>query len=227
MLFAICFLIIYWYAFLFFQSFYLHRYVSHQMFHLPKVWNYMFCLGMIITQGLSFLRPQHYKQLHMRHHQYSDGPEDLYFFSNYKNVIDLMKRTYNEYMAIDKTKEDFSRLVVFGDSVLTRTLFVLFYIVLYLKFTEFLWFLLLVFIHSLMGLIHGVIVNWCGYCYGYSNFSLQDNSKNTLLLDFLMMGELYQNNHYAKFKRANFAFEKWEIDLTYILFIFLKGLGVV
>jgi stearoyl-CoA desaturase (delta-9 desaturase) len=44
---------------------------------------------------------------------------------------------------------------------------------------------------SFMGPIHGATVNWCGHKYGYSNYDNDDHSKNSLPMDFLMMGELY------------------------------------
>ena len=65
----------------------------------------------------------------------------------------------------------------------------------------------------MMGPTHGFIVNWFGHKRGYRNFdSLNDNSKNTLPLDFLMMGELYQNNHHYKPKNINFAVKWYEYD---------------
>jgi stearoyl-CoA desaturase (delta-9 desaturase) len=51
--------------------------------------------------------------------------------------------------------------------------------------------------------------------YGYSNFDNNDKSKNSLVLDFLMLGELFQNNHHKLPKRANFAVKWFEFDPTY------------
>lgn len=139
----------------------------------------------------------------------------------------MMKKTYDEYMNIDNVKEDFPRLVNWGDSVPTRILFILAYATLYLIFTDSYYFLLLVPIHALMGPIHGAIVNWCGHRYGYRNHDLDDNSQNTLLIDFLMMGELYQNNHHYRPESPNFAFSRKEVDFTYIIYKILKKLNVV
>ena len=79
-----------------------------------------------------------------------------------------------------------------------------------------------------MGPIHGFIVNWFGHKKGYRNFNeLKDNSKNSLPIDFLMMGELYQNNHHKKPNNLNFA-EKWfELDIGYLTCFLLKKIKII
>lgn len=227
MVFSISFIILHWYLSLFCQSFYLHRYISHRQFGLSTFWDRFFLILTIISQGPSFLRPEHYKVLHMRHHAHSDSDKDPHSPVVSKNIVKMMARTYREYMSIDYARERFPKIVAIGDSLIMRLFFVVFYTFLYLIFTDSLWFLIFVPIHSLMGPIHGAIVNWCGHKYGYTNHELPDNSKNTLLVDFLMMGELYQNNHHADSSKINFADGKFEYDFTYIALSFLKKIRVV
>ena len=81
--------------------------------------------------------------------------------------------------------------------------------------------------HFLMGPIQGAIVNWFGHKVGYRNFNLKDNSKNTLPIDFLLMGELYQNNHHKNGKKPNFATRFFEIDFTYQIMRILIAFGVI
>ncbi|WP_417335839.1 fatty acid desaturase [Halobacteriovorax marinus] len=226
-MFAITFLFTHWYLSLFCQTFYLHRYVSHRQFELSTGWNRFFLILTIISQGPSFLRPRHYMLLHARHHAHSDEELDPHSPLQSKNVVSMMSKTFREYLSLKCTSEDFPRIVAVADSLVSRIAFVLLYSVLYLTFTESYWYLLLVPIHSFMGPIHGAIVNWCGHKYGYRNHSIQDNSKNTLFLDFLMMGELYQNNHHANPLKVNFADRWYELDLTYFVFKILKRLKVV
>ena len=78
-----------------------------------------------------------------------------------------------------------------------------------------------------MGPLHGAIVNWCGHKYGYSNYDNDDHSKNTLPLDFLMLGELFQNNHHKKPNSVNFAQKKFELDPSYIIIKFMDLIGII
>jgi stearoyl-CoA desaturase (delta-9 desaturase) len=78
-----------------------------------------------------------------------------------------------------------------------------------------------------MGPIHGAVVNWCGHKYGYQNFDNGDKSKNTLVFDFLMLGELFQNNHHKFPNRPNFAARWWEFDPTYPFMKFLHFVGII
>jgi stearoyl-CoA desaturase (delta-9 desaturase) len=78
-----------------------------------------------------------------------------------------------------------------------------------------------------MGPIHGAIVNWCGHKYGYSNFDNKDQSKNTTPFDFLMLGELFQNNHHKYPNSPNFAKRWFEIDPVYPFMRFLHWVRII
>jgi len=82
----------------------------------------------------------------------------------------------------------------------------------YVHFATAWWMFLLLPAHYVMGPIHGAIVNWCGHCYGYRNFDNGDVSRNTLVFDFLTLGELFQNNHHKYGMSPNFAARWFEID---------------
>jgi stearoyl-CoA desaturase (delta-9 desaturase) len=90
------------------------------------------------------------------------------------------------------------------------------------------WYLLLP-IHFMMGPIHGAIVNWCGHKYGYRNFDTtqHDKSRNTLIFDFVTMGELFQNNHHKFGMSPNFAARRFEIDPTYPIIKLLAWLKII
>jgi stearoyl-CoA desaturase (delta-9 desaturase) len=78
-----------------------------------------------------------------------------------------------------------------------------------------------------VGPIQGSIVNWYGHKIGYQNFDNKDDSRNTLPIDFALMGELYQNNHHQNGNKINFATKWFELDLTYYIAIVLDKLGII
>lgn len=110
-------------------------------------------------------------------------------------VEEKFDRNFPEYPVIDKI----------ADSWYTRLFFAGCYIAFYVAFATSWWMFLLLPIHFFIGLIQGAIVNWAGHKYGYRNFDCRDQSKNTLLWDFLLMGELFQNNHHKAGAKPNFA----------------------
>lgn len=114
-----------------------------------------------------------------------------------------------------------------SDLWFTRILFALGYTAFYVAFATHWWMYLLLPIHYFMGPIHGAIVNWCGHKYGYSNFDNKDHSKNSLPLDFLMMGELFQNNHHKRPNDPNFAKKWFEMDPTWPILRAMHALRII
>ncbi len=228
-------LILHWFISLFCQSFFLHRYSSHRMFMMNNFWEKFFYLLTFISQGPSFLNPRSYAIMHNQHHQHSDTPSDPHSPYQSKNIWDMMIKTYFRYMAILKDKQSkinspyptWSTIDNFAESNLNILLWVIVYPLVYYVLDVPALFYLLLPIHFLVGPIQGAIVNWFGHKLGYRNFNLPDKSKNTLPIDFLLMGELYQNNHHKNGKKMNFAYKFYEIDLTYAVAYLLLQLGII
>ena len=147
------------------------------------------------------------------------------------STVNEYRKLVNEFMNGQRASNDLPRwltLEKIGESMLTRFGFILLYVLFYLEFATASWQYALLPFHVFMGSMHGFIVNWFGHKRGYRNFDdIKDNSKNTLPIDFLMMGELYQNNHHRRPNNMNFAVRWFEIDLGYIATSFLKKLKVI
>ena len=220
------FFLCHWFFSLFFQTFFLHRYSSHKMFTTSKGWERTFYFMTFVTQGTSFLNPRAYAIMHRMHHAYSDTDKDPHSPHFIKDVWGLMMKTKNIYLQYAKYKTEpepefqdryptWTLLDKISDSWFVRIGFAIGYTVFYIYFATHWWMFLLLPIHFLMGPLHGAIVNWCGHKYGYSNYDNDDHSKNTFPLDFLMLGELFQNNHHKSPNRANFAKKWFEFDPSY------------
>ena len=114
-----------------------------------------------------------------------------------------------------------------GTSAASSVVWGILYILFYVVFADHWWMYFFLPIHFFMGPIHGAIVNWCGHLYGYRNFDLGDESRNTLLFDFITLGELFQNNHHKFPARPNFAVRWFEWDPTYTMMVLFDTVGVI
>lgn len=234
----ILFLVLHWYLSLFGQTFFLHRYGAHKMFTMTPFWEKFFYIFAWVTQGSSYLNPRAYAILHRMHHAYSDTEKDPHTPHFFKEVFTMMmhtKKIYNDVLnkrvvideKFDRNFPEYPAIDKIADSWFTRIAFGVGYTAFYVAFATHWWMFLFLPIHYLMGPIHGAIVNWAGHKYGYRNFNEGDKSKNTFILDFLMMGELFQNNHHHAGSKPNFAAKWFEFDPTYPIILLLDKLNVI
>lgn len=208
------------------------------MFKMEPFWEKFFYLVLLISQGSSFLNPRAYAILHRMHHAYSDTAKDPHSPHFFKDVFGMMIATKNMYMdylqfkiqpepAFQGNYPEWPLVDKIGNSWIWRIGCGLFYIGFYVMFANHWWLFILLPIHFLMGPLHGAIVNWCGHKYGYSNHDNDDHSKNSLPWDFLLMGELFQNNHHKKPNSPNFASKWWEFDPTYPMMKVMHWLRII
>jgi stearoyl-CoA desaturase (delta-9 desaturase) len=227
-----------WVLSAFFQSFFHHRYASHRMFTMsPRAERIMHLLT-YMAQGSSYLSPRAYAILHREHHAFSDTVRDPHAPSRFSNVLSMMWTTKVRFSAhlegrsrpeprfLENTPE-WPFLERLASSWPSRVGWGAAYALVYLWFASAWWLFLLVPLHWLMGPIHGAIVNWCGHRYGYRNFATEDQSRNSLPVDFLTLGELYQNNHHRAAGRLNFAARRFEFDPTYAVLRVLARFRVI
>jgi stearoyl-CoA desaturase (delta-9 desaturase) len=240
----VIFLVLHWYTSLFCQTFYLHRYAAHGQVILNRFWNKFFHICTYIFQGASYLSPRAYAVLHRMHHAYSDTEKDPHSPHFTENPFKMMYQTKNIYNGLyerkilpderfEKNIPDWETLDKIGDSWVSRVGWMLVYTAVYvlaisvyeLPGTHWAMYALLP-IHFVVGPLQGAIVNWCGHKYGYSNWDNNDKSKNTLIWDFFLMGELFQNNHHKFPARSNFATKWYEIDPLFPVLAIFHFLGI-
>jgi stearoyl-CoA desaturase (Delta-9 desaturase) len=208
------------------------------MFTMNKFWERFFYGFTVIVQGSSFLNPRAYAILHKMHHAYSDTEKDPHSPHFFKDVWQMTMQTKDIYLDYAKYKIQPEKAFIgnypewkFLDKItnlwMFRIGFGVLYFLFYLKFATAWWVFVLLPIHFFMGPVHGAIVNWCGHKYGYSNFDNDDHSKNSLPLDFLMFGELFQNNHHKSPNSANFAKKWFEFDPTYPIIKLFHWLHII
>jgi stearoyl-CoA desaturase (Delta-9 desaturase) len=239
MLLILSFFFLHWFLSLFFHTFFLHRYASHQMYTTSKGWEKTIYFFTWLALGSSYLIPRAYGVMHRMHHTYSDTEKDPHSPHFFKDVVGMMLHTRVIFMGFSSGKNlpdpqftkgylpVWNRLDRFGDHYITRICFALAYTAFYIAFAPNLWWFLLLPIHFLMGPIQGAIVNWCGHKYGYRNYKSEDHSKNSTPFGFLLMGELFQNNHHHAMNNANFARRWFEFDTTYLIMRGLHKLRII
>jgi stearoyl-CoA desaturase (Delta-9 desaturase) len=234
----VIFFVAHWILSIFAQTFFLHRYGAHRMFTMSRGWERFFYVFSLVAQGPSFLIPRAYAFLHREHHAFADTERDPHSPVYHSNVGGMMWKTKAKYDAYAyRRAEPETRFL--GGTPEWRTIDELsqrwtvrialgaLYVAFYIAFAPSLWWFLLLPVHWLMGPIHGAIVNWCGHKYGYRNFATRDVSKNTLPVDFITMGELFQNNHHQHGADPNFAARWFEIDPCYQVMRVLDVVGII
>jgi stearoyl-CoA desaturase (delta-9 desaturase) len=175
------------------------------------------------------------------HHAYSDTEKDPHSPHHASNIFTMMWKTKDVYIDFvrNKVKPEsrfdtgyiWKSLENLGENWISRLAWGTGYTFVYMAFYAYLnmpwWCFFLLPLHYMMGPIHGAIVNWSGHKYGYSNFDNNDKSKNSLIFDFLMLGELFQNNHHKLPQRANFGTRWYEFDPTYPVMKMLEWLHII
>jgi stearoyl-CoA desaturase (delta-9 desaturase) len=210
------------------------------MFTMSKGWERFFHFSTFVFQGAAFLNPRAYAILHRQHHAFSDTERDPHSPHQHPNLWKMMletKHRYDDYAynrvqpeaRFDGGVPTWPALDRLSQSWLVRIGFGAAYTGFYLVFApHWAYFLLLPF-HFLMGPVHGAIVNWCGHKYGYRNFATDpgDRSRNTLVFDFVTLGELFQNNHHKYGMSPNFAARWFEVDPTWTVIRGFAALGII
>lgn len=234
----IIFLIAHWYLSLFTQSFFNHRYAAHSQFTMSKGMEKFWFIMSYIFQGSSYLSPYAYGVMHRMHHAYTDTDKDPHSPKVSGNLFKMMWDTKKVYSDIFRGRieieEKFKTNVPewhsfdkWGESWVSRLMWGLIYIAIYVAFAPYWWMYLFLPIHFFMGPIHGAIVNYYAHVRGYASFKQSNTSKNLIFMNFLMQGEGYHNNHHKFPSRPNFAVKWFEFDTVYPVILVLNAMGFI
>lgn len=225
-MFIIIFFIAIWYLSLFAQTFFHHRYASHGAFTMSKGWERFFFIFTYITQGSHYMSPRAYAIMHRLHHAHTDTELDPHSPAFSSNIFSMMLRTSRYYRDIfhnrlkveekfTKNLPEWKRFDNWANSAPSRLLWGFAYIAIFVLFATNPWVYLLLPVVILMGAFHGALINWFAHKYGYINFRLKNTSRNLLVIDVIMLGESYHNNHHKRPSAVNFGKRWHEIDPVY------------
>ena len=216
-----------------------HRYFSHRTFQTSRVAQFVFAL-----MGASAVQrgPLWWASQHRHHHQHADEDEDVHspcrrgfwwshigwitsarnFPTAYARVRDLAK--YPELVFINR----FDSLV---PVVLAGALFLLGN---FLQAFRPAWGItggqLVVwgFFISTTALFHATSsINSMAHLFGSRRYETADNSRNSLLLALITLGEGWHNNHHRHMSAVRQGFFWWEIDISYYVLKGLSWIGVI
>jgi stearoyl-CoA desaturase (Delta-9 desaturase) len=211
------FLVSQWYASLFFQSIFHHRYSAHGMFKMSKVWERVFYLGCFFTQGSSYISANTYGIMHLFTLMWQTR-------CNYINIFKGKTAVEERYRKDLPSWESFERLV---HTIPVRFLWIVVYIAFYFLFATSWWMFLFLPFTIAMGSLQGASVNWWAHRFGYVNFKQHNTSKNILPVDFIFWGEAYHNNHHHHPGRPNNASRWFEFDMGFFVMKLLDKLKII
>lgn len=195
----------------------LHRFFSHGSFKCSNlIERILSVLGILSLNG----SPIFWKSIHVAHHRYTDTINDPH---------SPLKGGWNSYLGWIVSKESISNIkIVFAGKKMLGDPFQLFlhkhqYFLIWISFilifmidTSFFW---MCFIPAVfLSFNQGLLVNYfCHSHYGYTNFKINNNSKNIKWLSYITFGLALHNNHHQNPNNLNFACAKYEYDIGYYL----------
>ncbi len=216
-----------------------HRYFSHRTYKTSRIFQFVLAfLGCSSAQKGPIWWASH----HRHHHKYSDTEHDVhsprqrgfwwaqvgwilstqYVDTNYENVKDFMK--YPELRWIDQYHMVAPITLAVFVSLLGMWLGAAYPDLHTSGFQMFLW----GFCVSTTLLYHGTfVINTLTHMYGSRRFKTEDDSRNSLVLALITMGEGWHNNHHRYPGSEKQGFYWWEIDLSHYVLKILSWMGLV
>jgi len=203
-----------------------HRYFSHRSYKTSRF--FQFCLA-FLGGGAAQKGALWWAAHHRNHHKHSDTDEDLhsaklegFYWSHVGWVLSTEYEEYDSNVVRDLNK--YPELVQLDKWIFVPP--IAFGVLCFL-------------IHGWMGLVVGFFIstvilyhttfaiNSLCHMFGSRRYETGEESKNSIWLAILTMGEGWHNNHHHYPLSARQGFFWWEIDITYYILLTLEKLGIV
>jgi stearoyl-CoA desaturase (Delta-9 desaturase) len=216
-----------------------HRYFSHRTFRTSRIMQFLFAaLGNCAVQRGALW----WAAVHRHHHKHSDQEEDIHspglrgfwwshigwmtssrnFPTDYNAIRDLAK--YPELVFLNRF--DLIVPALFGAGLFaTGAVLQRFFPALGVSGGQlFVW----GFFVSTTVLLHCTLfINSLAHVFGRRRFATTDDSRNSLALALITLGEGWHNNHHRFMAAARQGFYWWEIDFTYYGLKMLSWAGLI
>lgn len=216
-----------------------HRYFSHRTFRTSRLMQFLFgVLGNTAIQR----GPLWWASVHRHHHKYADEEEDVHspgisgfvwshigwmtssrnFPTNYDAVKDLAKFPELRFLnRFDMVVPVLFGLSLFGLGALLQHFFPALGTS---GWQIFVW----GFFVSTTVLLHGTLfINSLAHTFGNRRFPTTDDSRNSLFLAVITLGEGWHNNHHRYMSSARQGFYWWELDVSFYVLKMFSWVGLV
>jgi len=203
-----------------------HRYFAHRTYKTSRVFQFVLAfIGTLSVQKGVLWWAAH----HRLHHKFSDKPGDIHsrkingFIWSHVGWILARKHDETEWDQIRDFRA-YPELVWLNRwHLVPITAFAL---TLYLTLGW--WGIVWGFFVSTSMLWHGTFtINSLAHWIGRRRYATTDDSRNSLILALITLGEGWHNNHHYYPKAVNQGFFWWEIDVTYYVLRTLSVFGIV
>jgi stearoyl-CoA desaturase (delta-9 desaturase) len=216
-----------------------HRYFSHKTFHTSRLVQFLFALvgASAVQRG-----PLWWAYQHRHHHQHSDEDCDVHspnqrgfwwshigwitsarnFPTDYNQVRDLAK--YPELVFLNR----FDSLVPIALAVLLAFVGHLLYVFKPSLGVTGNQLLVWGFFISTTALFHATSsINSLAHLLGKRRYETSDNSRNSLILALITLGEGWHNNHHRYMSSTRQGFYWWEVDISYYVLKAISWTGII
>jgi stearoyl-CoA desaturase (delta-9 desaturase) len=217
-------LALYWIRMFFVTGAY-HRYFSHRTYKTSRWFQLLLALGAMSSSQKGVLW---WAAAHRHHHKFSDRPEDIhspvqrgFWYAQFGWLFDWTDNT--DY---DKIKDfaKYPELVFLNRFWWIPPSLLGFSIWLTLGWSG----LFVAFMASTVVLWHGTFtINSLTHMFGKKVYPADDESRNSMILALITMGEGWHNNHHYYQASTRQGFHWWQVDMTYWILRGLAALGLV